>query len=464
MRMRASAALVMAVLAASCAPMTLPALPVVSAPKFPEFIQPAVPPGETTRAAETGESRGWIFLQAGDFRSAEREFLASLRLDPGFYPADISLGYVELARKDGKAALTHFDRVLQEHAGDVSALAGRGQADLALGREAEALAAFAAAVAANPALTDLARRVDVLKFRGVEQNLAMARAAAKAERFEDAIRAFGAAIASSPDSAFLYRELAAVERQSGDVDGALDHFRKAASLDPSDAASLVQIGDILQARDDFEGAAKAFGDALAIEPSAGTEARLDEATARVDLARLPAEYRAIADAAQATRADLAALIGIRLAPLLQADRRQAPVVITDIRNIWAAVWINMVTRAGIMDAFDNHAFQPRTILRRADLAMAASRLLTRIAAARPARDAQAQGWASARLKFSDLAATHLAYPAASAAIASGVMKANPDGTFQSTRAVSGAEAIEVIDKLQALAGLPAARPLGTTTR
>jgi hypothetical protein len=326
-----------------------------------------------------------------------------------------------------------------------------------LGREAEALGAFEAAIAADPALTDLARRVDVLKFRGVEQNLAVARAAAKAGRFDEAIRTFGAAIAGSPDSPFLYRELAAVERQSGDLDAALGHFRKALSLDATDANSLVQVGDILLARGDLDGAAKAFADALAIEPAVDVEAKLADVRARADLARSPAEYRAIDQTAQVTRAELAALIAVRLAPLLQPDRRQAAVVITDIRNHWAATWINAVTRAGVMDAFDNHAFQPRTVVHRVDLATAVSRLLTRIAAARPAQDAQARSWAAARLRFTDLAVSHLAYPAASAAIASGVMAGNADNTFQPSKVVSGADAVDAIGKLQALAGLPASR-------
>jgi len=109
-----------------------------------------------------------------------------------------------------------------------------------------------------------------------------------------------------------------------------------------------------------------------------------------------------------------------------------------------------VARAGVMEPFANHAFQPRTVVRRTDLAQAAARLLARIAAQGPAR---AKGWESARLKFSDLSPNHLAYPAASVAVASGVMKTTADNAFQPSRAVTGAEAIETIAKIEALAGL-----------
>jgi hypothetical protein len=107
-----------------------------------------------------------------------------------------------------------------------------------------------------------------------------------------------------------------------------------------------------------------------------------------------------------------------------------------------------VTRAGVMDPFANHAFQPRTVVRRADLAQAMARLLSRVAAQNPARGA---GWESARLKFTDLSPSHIAYPAASVAVASGVMTVGENNTFQPSRPVTGAEAIDAITKIQALA-------------
>ena len=124
-------------------------------------------------------------------------------------------------------------------------------------------------------------------------------------------------------------------------------------------------------------------------------------------------------------------------------------LITDVRTHWAAIWIMSVARAGVMEPFSNHAFQPRSAVRRVDLAQAASRLLARIAAADPSR---AAAWQSARLKFSDLSPGHLAYPAASAAVAAGVMTMGPNGSFDPSRPVSGADAIAAINRIEALAG------------
>jgi tetratricopeptide (TPR) repeat protein len=436
-------------LVSACAPKVIP-VPAVSAPRFPDFMAPTIPPAYAGSPSAAGEDRGWRFLQAGDLKSAERELTATLKATPSFYPAETGLGFVELARSDAKAALQHFDRAVDREPSYAPALVGRGQALLALNRDADAAAAFEAAAVADPSLTDLPRRVAVLKFRGLEQTIGAAREAARAGKPDEAARAYESAIASSPDSAFLYRELAVVDRQKGDADAALEHLRKAVALDPTDARSLEQIGDVLDSRNDYEGATKAFSDASAIEPSDALARKIDAIREKVDLARLPPEYRAIDDAPEITRADLAALIGVRLGPLLRARRRDT-ILITDLRTSWASPWIIAVAGAGVMEPLANHAFQPRSLVRRTDLAQAAARLLSRIAAGKPA---QPPPWQGVRRTFSDLSPGHLAHPAASAAVAAGVMSVGADGAFQPSRLVTGAEALEAIGRLESLAGLP----------
>src|SRR5262249_54366992 len=334
----------------ACAPKIVPA-PVVTTPKYPEFQTPVVPATMAETVSAENQRRGWAFLQTGDLKTAEHEFTAALKAMPAFYPAEASLGWAELARKDAKAALPHFEKALEltPRHDDLSALVGRAESLLALGREADALSAFEAAAAADPSKTELARRVEVLTFRGAEQRLARAREAARTGRVDEALQAYTTAIAASPDSAFLYRELAGVERQKGNLDAAVADYRKAVELDPGDAKSLAQVGEILESGGDYTGAEKAYGDSLALQPNADVEKKLAGVREHLALAKLPAEYRAIDEAPQITRADLAALIGIRLGPLLQGGRRSSDAaLITDVRNNWAATWIVAVARAGVM--------------------------------------------------------------------------------------------------------------------
>src|SRR5262249_14402346 len=103
-------AMIVVVAVSACRPRPVVTVPVISTPRFPEFIRPGVPPTFANTPAAVSADRGWAFLQSGDLRSAEREFSSALRTAPMFYPAEASLGYVELARKDPKAAVSHFDK------------------------------------------------------------------------------------------------------------------------------------------------------------------------------------------------------------------------------------------------------------------------------------------------------------------------------------------------------------------
>jgi len=439
----------LAIVASACVPKTVP-LPNESATRFGDFIEPDIPEAfGRYPAVVANQSRGWRFLQAGDFREAGREFQLALKSVPDFFPAETGLGYLELARKDPKAALAHFEKALLVNERYPPALAGGGQAFLALGREKDALFAFQSALAVDPSLGDVRRRVDALQFRGVEQQLSSARRAAKGGRLDEAARAYETAIATSPDSAFLYHELAEVEIKRGAGDAALADLQKAVSLDAGDTAAMVQIGDVLAARGDFDGAARWYGEAVVLDPGGEVEAKLDAARARVEASRLPAAYRAIEGTAQLTRGELAALIGVRLPGLVQAARKRDAVVVNDVRSHWASTWILAVVRAGIIDPFDNHSFQPRTVVRRADLAVAVSRLLGQLAADDPIR---ARSWQAARIRFSDLAPTHLAYPSASMAVAAAVMDTGAGDAFQPSKVVTGAEAVAAISRVEALAG------------
>lgn len=432
-----------AVLADGCA-RRVP-LPTVTVPRHPDYIYPAVPSdlnrADLTRRQETG----WAWLQAGDLGRAELEFLAALKQSSSFFPAEAALGYLEVARNDHKAALGRFDQVLTRSQTYVPALVGRGEALLALGRDTDALSSFAQALRFDSSLADVGRRVEVLRFRAAEDNLGAARQAAEAGRLSEAAEAYERAIAASPDSAFLYRDLAEVEVKQGQTDTALEHYRKAAQLDATDVDARVRFGELLEARDDLEGAVASYSEAAGIEPRPELRARIEALRARAALARLPEQYRAIPDSSAVTRGELAALIGVRLEALLRTIPATPP-VITDALSHWAVGWIMQVAGAGVMDPYPNHTFQPLGVVRRTDLAQAVGRLLQMIAARGPDLRPQWQ----VQQKFADVSEGNLNYPDASMAVAAGVLPLLDGGTFQLSRQVSGTEAIDAVGRLERL--------------
>jgi tetratricopeptide (TPR) repeat protein len=429
----------------------LPPVPAPASSHYPEFVFPAAPPVLARHAEAVGRlDRGWQFLQADDVKGAQREFAAALELSAAFYPADAGLGYVGLAQKDYRVALTHFERALRRSPAYAPALVGRGDALLGLSRVAEAEQAFAAALAADPALAIARQRVEVLRLRTLQADLASARRAADAGRYDEARQVYTRAIAASPDSAFLYRELGALERTQGRAPAALAAFRKAVSLDPADARSLVQIGELLEAGGDDAGALQAYTQAAALEPADALTTRIERVKERAALARLPAEFNLIPHSPGITREDLAALIGVRFARVLDEARGREAVLITDARASWAAPWILAVVRAGVMEAYPNHTFQPRVPVRRVDLARVLARLLNLAGASRPALAGQ---WSQTRPAIADMPVTNLNYPAAVLVVAAGVLPLFEDGTFKPGQPVSGQDATAALDRVQALLGV-----------
>jgi tetratricopeptide (TPR) repeat protein len=426
-----------------CAPKAAPV--VTGAPKHPDFVFPASPEGSPATLTSRIES-GWQYLQLDDHRNAEREFEAALKQQPAFAPAETAMAYVSVARGNEKEAAARFDSALKADASYVPALIGRGRVMLELDRDADALASFEAALAKDPSLTELRSRVDVLRFRATQEMLGRAKVAADARRFDEAAAIYRDAIAASPDSSFLYRDLASVEQRAGQTASALEHYRKAVDLDAGDARSLAGIGAILDAQGDVMGAIAAYERARAIDANEVPESVMARLRAAAALAKLPAEYRAIPERAAVTRADIASLVGVRLERLLaRAQPRQ--VIITDVRGHWAQTWITPVVRSGVMDTLPNYEFEPSRQVRRGELATTVSRLLTLIADMKPEL---AKRWQGARVEIADVSANHLSYPAVSAAAASGVMPLS-GGNFELLRPVNGADAMEIIGRLEALA-------------
>jgi tetratricopeptide (TPR) repeat protein len=416
--------------------------------RYPDFIFPAVPEQLGTPAAIERHKAGWMWLQSGDLRAAERNFDTTLKLVPDFYPAEAGLGYMYLARKDHQVATQHFDRAIVANPRYVPALVGRGEALLALGEREMALKSFEAAVVSNASLSNLRSRIEVLRFRTLQEDVAAARKAAEGGRLDDSRTAYQRALAASPQSPFLLRELAMVERRAGNLPLAVQLAQKASDIDPSDARSSIFLGELHEAGGDIPKAIEAYEAAVALESNETTEARIESLREKLLLDALPQEFHVIGNTPAVSRGELAALLGVRLDEVIKRSPRRNPVVITDTRGNWAIPWILAVTRAGVMEVYPNHTFQPGATVRRSELAQAASRVLLLIGREKPGL---AAAWRNSRRRFQDVSQGHPAYAAASLVVEAGVMRPLEDGSFHLARPVTGAEAVAAVKRLEELA-------------
>jgi hypothetical protein len=220
-------------------------------------------------------------------------------------------------------------------------------------------------------------------------------------------------------------------------------------LDSRDAAAHVLAAEIADARGNLKVALDEYQKARDAGDRPDLADRVRDVERRLAIASMPDAFRAIGTAPEVTRADLAVLIGVHLDAWLTQLPQVAPGLMTDIRDHWAERWILTVTRAGLMEVYQNHTFQPDTPVDRATLARVVSRALNLLAA----RDeGLARRWQQAQPTFNDLPPTHVSYPAAALAVAAGLLQNGADNNFEPTRPVSGSEAVAAVGRLETMTG------------
>ena len=96
---------------------------------------------------------------------------------------------------------------------------------------------------------------------------------------------------------------------------------------------------------------------------------------------------------------------------------------------------------------ENHTFQPANVLTRSDLAQAVARMLKIIASGRPQL---LKDWQSRQQKMTDVGVSNLHYADASLSVAAGILPLADGGLFQLSRAVSGAEAVDAVSRIERL--------------
>ena len=318
---RAICAAGLALALVSCAAKRPPVTPAV-APKYPAYVKPPVPDDLAPPAGLRQRfDDGWNRLQSGDLRGAGRDFGDVLKQAPGFYPADAALGDLALIDKDAKAAFEHFAAALEKNGRYLPALDGRVLAALALGDEIVTASALEQLLAVDPSREEARTRLDLMRLRIVQSELAAAAKFREAGRLDEAQATLDRALGVSPSSPVLLRELTKIDLARGALGPAEQHARRAMEADTGDAESLALLGTVLELEGKTAEAADVFNRALDVDPRPAWRDKRDALRGRVAMEALPAEYRAVPAAPTVTRAQVAAVIGIELGALVnRVDR------------------------------------------------------------------------------------------------------------------------------------------------
>jgi tetratricopeptide (TPR) repeat protein len=424
---------ILAALAGACARPAAPRLPDTE-----EFVFPSTAPGELTARERRRLDEAWGALLAGRTAAAEKEFRKLLARRPGLHAAETALGYALLRLGRLEEAAGRFQSVLARRAVDFPALMGAASVAARRGELDQALALYKRAQAVSPRNLTAGRRLGEVKLQLTEQRVAAGRAALLAGDRARAIAEYRRALSAAPELASLRVELADLLLEAGDAQGAVSAL---AEEPGQDRQALARLGDVLVQIKDYARALETYRRMLARDPGdAEAQARAAEVRRTLELLQMPQEYRRIATAARVTRADLAALVSVKVTALARAAPAQAQVV-TDISGSWARDHILRVVSLDILDVYPNHTFQPGSTVRRGELARAVGRVLDLLNW--PVQPAPA---------LTDMSASNLFHAGATRAVAAGLMDVTPQGAFEPWRPVSGKDAVDVIEALARLVG------------
>jgi tetratricopeptide (TPR) repeat protein len=407
-------------------------------PQGEDYVAPAAAPGEVSPGEAKQLRSAWLDVVSGDAPSAARQYEKLLRRRPELVAARVGLGFARLRAGRPEDAAAAFEDALESRPDDVPALVGAGSTAFRMGNLDAAIGFYRRAQAAAPDDPLVRKRLAALRLQATERRMGLAQEAVARGDTEAAIREYTGALEAAPEVAGVRLALAELLVAKGDRPGAIALLE--ADLSGDRAAALRRAG-LLMEQQDFAGAAEVYRGLLARDP--GDEAaRAGEkaAGAGAELLTLPEEYRLIPEAVRITRADLAALLVVRVRALGRAGPGE-PRVAVDIGSSWAREFVARALALGIMDVYPNHTFQAGAIVRRVDLARAVARGLDRL------------GWPRAGAPApSDMSPSHLDYAAVERVLGAGLMGLSPSGAFEPWRVVSGPEAVEVIDALARLSG------------
>jgi Flp pilus assembly protein TadD len=430
----AAAALLAAAVGPGCAARKL-------APPPPEgelYRFPVPRAGEQPASENATLQAAWREVTSGDTLAAAKRYDKLLRRHPQSSAARTGLGYARLRAGQLDAASQSFATTLERLPEDVPALAGAASVAARRGDLEGAMALMRRASLAAPDDVQVRKRLGSLKLQVTDRRMAEAEAALERGDTETAAVAYAAALGAAPEVTGVRLALARVLSGRGERDAAIAVLE----ADPAgERQILLELGRILNDGAEYARALEVYTRLLAHGPG-DAEARAGQRRAEEGLEgqAMPEEYRAIPDAARVTRADLAALVAVRVQRLRRAGPGE-PRVAVDISGSWARDQVARILALGIMDVYPNHTFQPNAIVRRVDLARAAARSLDILR------------WpAGTSAAPADMSRSHLDFVVVERVLAAGLMGLTPAGAFEPWRPVTGREAIEVVDALARLSG------------
>jgi Tfp pilus assembly protein PilF len=415
-------------------------------PLPPSFYVEDLPQSLTTAMTldqRIAAEEAWQDLRSGRNERAGKAFA---KLGPGSPVSQLGRGFLALQAQDLQAAEQSFNEALGPDPGLVLAHMGLAQVALARGDDDQAYSQYREILKLEPDQGWAKPRFEALREKKTEEFTAEARRAIESGETEAGKTAYLKALFYSPESVEANLDLARIYRKEKNAQSAALHYRAASAGDPENRTILKEYAETLSEAEQYGRSLDIYEIIAEANPKDKTvRDRIAGLKDRLGIYELPSLYNDIQASGSISREELAALVGVKFKSVL--DGGEAPPILIDIATSWASRFILKATALGIMESYENHTFQPKKIINRAELAETLVRLVNFL---------KNKGYRFApqmppdRVQLSDVPPDNYFHAAIVQIVAYQIMDLGPQRTFRPDAVVEGREAIGALDVILGL--------------
>ncbi|MDW7760234.1 MAG: tetratricopeptide repeat protein [Acidobacteriota bacterium] len=385
----------------------------------------------------------WRDLRNGQGVRAERSLR---RLDPSSPIYGVGIGYVYFLHQDLAAAADFFEAAARSDPDMIPARIGLAQIYEIQGRDEEVFSQYREILKVSPDHPWVVPRFESLRRRITDNLFRESETFAAAGKTEAARKSLLRLLFYHPESTEAQMELARLYLKDNNPQSAILHLESVLSLEPGHTGLLKIYAEALFQAEHLGRSLETYEKIRTLDPGdKETAARIETLKTRLGIFELPSMYDAIPAKEAVAREDVAALISVRFSDQIRSDLK--PPIIVDIATSWASRFIMQTTALRFQDIYDNHTFQPRKTVSRAEMADTLMRLI---------RHLETRGHRLVklippdRIQISDVGPEHLFHQPITEVIAYQIMDLSPDRQFLPDRPVSGPDAVRSLDIIKRL--------------
>lgn len=386
----------------------------------------------------------WRYIQEGRVKKAEKSLNKLGSQNPFYY---VGLGYVSLILDYPQRAAQYFKASLAEFPEIVQARIGLAQIYQDEGREDLAFIEYREILKVNPEHPWAKPQFEEIRTRKTEELQREADNYLRTGDTEKGRETYLKALYYSPDSTETHLALAKIYKQEGDLKKALVHYEAAATNIPQNRNIQEEYADTLFQAGELKNSLVIYEELLAKDPGNNEiQERLETIKNRLGIFKLPSQYDSIPFSEAVSKEEIAALLSVKFKDIIDKPAGKPPIII-DISTSWASQFILHTASLGILDVYPNHTFQPKKVITRAEMAEILFRLVERL---KRKGHSFVQQIPPDRIQIADVSPGNYYYRPILLIISYDIMDLTRDRTFNPNQAVSGQEAIKLVELILAL--------------